>query len=134
MQLLLECGIAGWTNARTTYCGGHTKACVVELDAGQCDTHGVLPSPLVGRGWGWGWQLADAACAITTTPLPSPPPQGGREQTAYAALTSFNGTRFSFGMRPARFTSCLARTVPRSRPALARSPPHAARRNGSETA
>src|SRR5204863_3963976 len=42
----------------------------------------------LGRGWGWGWcsisQLAPPKSKCTT-PLPTPPPQGGREQTEFAA-------------------------------------------------
>jgi hypothetical protein len=43
------------------------------------------PLPLVGRGWGWGSTSEGTVVHHRTTPLPSPPPQGGREQTEFAA-------------------------------------------------
>jgi hypothetical protein len=43
-----------------------------------------VPSPLEGEGQGGGY----AACIeLLHTPLPNPPPQGGREQTEFAART-----------------------------------------------
>jgi hypothetical protein len=41
-----------------------------------------VPSPLVGEGQGGGWRQIRNS---TITPLPTPPPQGGREQTEFAA-------------------------------------------------
>ena len=47
---------------------------------------GVLPSPSCGEGWGGGWwRWRTRSRPTTTTPLPTPPPQGGREQTEFAA-------------------------------------------------
>jgi len=43
------------------------------------------PLPLVGRGWGWRSTSEETVVHHRTTPLPSPPPQGGREQTEFAA-------------------------------------------------
>ena len=51
------------------------------------------PLPLVGRGWGWGSLRCEHQRCDRTTPLPSPPPQGGREQTEYAARAVSTSTR-----------------------------------------
>src|SRR5438128_5628103 len=44
------------------------------------------PLPLVAMGWGGGREIGAPPFAMRTTPLPNPPPQGGREQTEFAAL------------------------------------------------
>src|SRR5215831_15171941 len=43
------------------------------------------PLPLVGRGGGWGSLFGATSVLHRITPLPNPPPQGGREQTEFAA-------------------------------------------------
>src|SRR5713226_6687627 len=50
-------------------------------------TLAVLPSPLWGGVGGGGREMEAPALPNRATPLPSPPPQGGREQTEYAART-----------------------------------------------
>ena len=42
------------------------------------------PSPLVGEGWGGGW-LRETEFVSHITPTPNPSPQGGGEQTEFAA-------------------------------------------------
>src|SRR5712691_7298056 len=51
----------------------------------MCRTLGVLPSPLWGGVGGGGREMEAPALPNCATPLPSPPPQGGREQTEFAA-------------------------------------------------
>ena len=57
----------------------------------------VLPSPLWGGAGGGGGCKMQLAVPNRATPLPNPPPQGGREQTEFAATADAN--------------SCSARTL-----------------------
>src|SRR6516225_2311520 len=54
-------------------------------DAERCRGLGVLPSPLWGGVGGGGQCLRTLLAAQLRPPLPTPPPQGGREQTEFAA-------------------------------------------------
>jgi hypothetical protein len=58
---------------------------------------------------------ADASRETTTTPLPSPPPQGGREQTEFAALLIVNSTRI---VTADAFSADARRVAPGSRVSL----------------
>src|SRR5262245_53643145 len=81
----------------------HVCLCLTHNDAARS----VQSLPLVGRGWGWGSRDWRTAVCHAHHPLPNPPPQGGREQTEFAAradsisheraLTALSGHRVGNG-------------------------------------
>src|SRR5258705_512080 len=74
----------------------------------------VLPPPRGGGGTGGGVPLCTAVAA---TPLPTPPPQGGRELTEFAALSSLKTKTCHDPLRQIRLRRVDPGLGPLSRPA-----------------
>src|SRR5262245_46786408 len=83
-----------------------TRACLSVLEAQGARALGALPSPLWGGvGGGDSAILSQVAPPLSRriTPLPNPPPQGGREQTEFAARAdSISHERALATARPSR--------------------------------